>query len=194
MGSMVRFPTFAPTHQKSRFWGQNASILLPRHFAVHCRPPCPTYPQHGPSWLPLGAQHGARTAPKWPGKPLPGATCRCSLRTLDFDNPPMVLLHFWCPAGSQRAVCWHNKSLLRALFVRDAIPSNCGSDSGPHCANLGPTWRPRWPPTCRKRGPTERFLGPFFASRYPLAPKMPSRGPGEPPRPPKTLYFSYFFH
>ena len=189
---MVRFPSIAPTPQKSKFWGQNVSILPPRRFAVHCRPPCPTYPQHGPSWLPLGAQHRARTAPKGTPKPLPGATFCYPVRSLIFDNPPMVFLYFSSPAGSQRAVCWHKKTFLRPLFFQSTVLSNFERALGSHCANLVPTWRPRWPPTCRKRAPKERFLEAFFASRYPLGAKMPSRGSREPLRPPKTYIFRPF--
>ena len=147
---------------KSRFWGPNAALSILATYLCIAGLSCATCLQHGPSCLPLGTQFGARTTPRGTRKPLPGATFCYSGRTLIFDNTPMVLLHFWCPAGSQRAVCWHKKSLLRAPFVQDTVPCHFGSDSGAHCPNLGPTWSPRWPPTCRQRGPMELFFWTLF--------------------------------
>ena len=110
----------------------------------------------------------------------------------DFWQTSYGFLYFYSPAGSQRAVCWHKKTFLRPLFVQNTVLNHFGRALGSHCANLGPTWRPSRPPTCHQRPPTERFLEPFFASRYPLGAKMPSRGSREPLRPPKTFIFHPF--
>ena len=184
----------ASTPPKSRFWGQNASILLPRRFAVHCRPPCPTYPQHGPSWLPLGAQHRARTAPKGTRKPFPGATFCYPVRSLIFDNPPMVFLYFSSPAGSQRAVCWHKKKFtLENSFCSRYRSMPLWMRFWPTLSQLGANLEPKMASNLPPEGvPRRGFWSLFLPLGTLLEPRCPQEAPGSPSDPPKPLFFHPF--